>query len=253
MPILRQLEMPTPFVFNCFQIPKDVEELWDIQSWLSSKLNELWKYKQKQHKSLSEFDLGKLHYEKEPHISLSKVGVTLQYHWINSFTSSIKSAFLRMKRFYVSFCDVKVLLNESNTRVFIGNKLSISFGPQLITAIKLFNQAFLIIVQFDFFTLLGLEASAEQLQEHVNLIDNILKEFGQPEFYKDPKFHVSLIWCLPITENLSGVGISKESATINLEKQLKECIEEINRDLKAAYQTGEVCNSKYYHYPFKSS
>ena len=54
-----------------------------------------------------------------------------------------------------------------------------------------------------------------------------------------------MIWCLPITENLSGVGISKESATINLEKQLKECIEEINRDLKAAYQTGEVCNSKY--------
>ena len=109
----------------------------------------------------------------------------------------------------------------------------------------------LFIVQFEFFTLLGLEASAEQLQEHVNLIDGILKEFGQPEFYKDPKFHVSLIWCLPITENLSGVGISKESATINLEKQLKECIEEINRDLKAAYQTGEVCYSKHYHYTFK--
>lgn len=110
----------------------------------------------------------------------------------------------------------------------------------------------LFIVQFEFFTLLGLEASAEQLQEHVNLIDSILKEFGQPEFYKDPKFHASLIWCLPITDNaLSNVEISKESATINLEKQLKECIEEINRDIKAAYQTGEVCNSKQYHYIFK--
>ena len=108
------------------------------------------------------------------------------------------------------------------------------------------------IVQLEFFALLGLEASAEQLQEHVNLIDSILKEFGQPEFYKDPKFHASLIWCLPITDNaLSNVEISKESATINLEKQLKECIEEINRDIKAAYQTGEVCNSKHYHYIFK--
>ena len=108
------------------------------------------------------------------------------------------------------------------------------------------------VVQFEFFTLLGLEASAEQLQEHVNLIDSILKEFGQPEFYKDPKFHASLIWCLPITDNaLSNVEISKESATINLEKQLKECIEEINRDIKAAYQTGEVCNSKHYHYIFQ--
>ena len=108
------------------------------------------------------------------------------------------------------------------------------------------------IVQFKFLTLLGLEASAEQLQEHVNLIDSILKEFGQPEFYKDPKFHASLIWCLPITDNaLSNMEISKESATINFEKQLKECIEEINRDIKAAYQTGEVCNSKYYHCIFK--
>ena len=108
------------------------------------------------------------------------------------------------------------------------------------------------IVQLEFFALLGLEASAEQLQEHVNLIDSILKEFGQPEFYKDPKFHASLIWCLPIIDNaLSNMEISKESATINLEKQLKECIEEINRDIKAAYQTGEVCYSKHYHYTFK--
>ena len=108
------------------------------------------------------------------------------------------------------------------------------------------------IVQFEFFTLLGLEASAEQLQEHVNLIDSILKEFGQPEFYKDPKFHASLIWCLPITDNaLNNLESSKESATISLEKQLKECIEEINGDIKAAYQTGEVCNSKHCYYTFR--
>ena len=55
-----------------------------------------------------------------------------------------------------------------------------------------------------------------------------------------------------MTDNaLSNVEISKESATINLEKQLKECIEDINRDIKAAYQTGEVCNSKQCHYIFK--
>ena len=36
----------------------------------------------------SRYDLGKLHAEEEPHISLTKVGVTLQFHWINEFTKS---------------------------------------------------------------------------------------------------------------------------------------------------------------------
>ena len=43
------------------------EEIQQIQTWLSNKLFEVWKREYKN-------DLGKLHLEQEPHISLTKVG-----------------------------------------------------------------------------------------------------------------------------------------------------------------------------------
>ena len=61
-----------------------------------------------------------IHIEHDPHISLTKVGVTLQLHWINDFTATLKEKLKRLKSSYVTFGEVQMFMNESNTRIFIG-------------------------------------------------------------------------------------------------------------------------------------
>ena len=95
-------------------MPKDIkDDISSIQIWISTKLSEKWKSRCKD-------NLGKIHVEENPHISLTKVGVTLQQHWINDFTKTLKNKFRHMKTSYVRFGEVQMFMNESKTRVFIG-------------------------------------------------------------------------------------------------------------------------------------
>ena len=89
------------------------EEIQQIQTWLSNKLIEVWKRDYKN-------DLGKLHFEQDPHISLTKVGVMLQLHWINEFTSTLRNRLQRAKVSYVTFGEIVMFMNEDKTRIFIG-------------------------------------------------------------------------------------------------------------------------------------
>ena len=96
------------------QIPDNIkDEIEQIQIWLSNKINEILKC-QHVDKPLT------IHTEQTPHISLSKVGVTLQLHWINDFTATLKEKFKRLKSSFVTFGEVQMFMNESNTRIFIG-------------------------------------------------------------------------------------------------------------------------------------
>ena len=93
------------------------------------------------------------------------------------------------------------------------------------------------------FVLVGIQISAEQLQQYVKCIDEILKEFSQPEFYQPPKFHVSLLWCLPISNAEPECYMeTKKPRIIDLEKDLHDCITELNKEFKAALATGKVSN-----------
>ena len=89
------------------------EEIQQIQTWLSNKLIEVWKREYKN-------DLGKLHFEQDPHISLTKVGVMLQLHWINEFTSTLRNRLQPAKVSYVTFGEIVMFMNEDKTRIFIG-------------------------------------------------------------------------------------------------------------------------------------
>ena len=92
-----------------------------VQKWLAPKFNEIWRRKFEQSETNNtRYDLGELHTEGEPHISLTKVGVSLQLHWINEFTNSMRNAFLNMKKVYASVGKIEVYFNEAKTRIFIG-------------------------------------------------------------------------------------------------------------------------------------
>ena len=98
-----------------------IDELVNLQHWLSSKIKDVFKAKRKQMGTTSHTqDSVDFHFENEPHISLTKVGVTLQFHWIQAFTNSLRKMFLPVKKFYLHFGKVQLFLNDAKTRIFIG-------------------------------------------------------------------------------------------------------------------------------------
>ncbi|CAD7092048.1 unnamed protein product [Hermetia illucens] len=96
------------------------------------------------------------------HISLTKT-VVLQHHWIDSFVSSVRNELVLTKKFRIQFQHLKVYCNEDRTRTFIGLKVNSGMTQQL-------------------------DAISKRL-------DTVLKEYRLPEFYKDPSFHCSILWC----------------------------------------------------------
>ena len=91
------------------------------------------------------------------------------------------------------------------------------------------------------FKWIGLQVSVDDLQEYVNCIDAILKEFNQPTFYKKPKFHTSLLWSLQIRDTqFEWSKESDNSAVIILEEELQGVMKKINKDFQAALENEVV-------------
>lgn len=182
------------------KIPDNIkDEIEQIQIWLSTKINEILKC---QHVD----KLLNIHTEQNPHISLSKVGVTLQLHWINDFTATLKEKLKRLKSSYVTFGEVQMFMNESKTRIFI-----------------------------------GLQTFADELSKYVSNIDGVLQDFGQPIFYETPKFHTSLLWCLPFDNEENNLSMHQDSNKVNItEKKLDVIIKQLNKEFRLAIDNEEL-------------
>ena len=101
-------------------MPKDnKDDIRSIQIWISTKLSEKWKSRCKD-------NLGKIHVEENPHISLTKVGVTLQQHWINDFTNTLKNKFQHIACLDNITIDMVYLLNVINIILVGGRSKSLS-------------------------------------------------------------------------------------------------------------------------------
>ena len=67
----------------------------------------------------------------------------------------------------------------------------------------------------------GLQTFADELTKYVSNIDAVLQDFGQPIFYETPKFHTSLLWCLPLTNQENNCQHNEDATNIEiLEKRL---------------------------------
>jgi len=182
------------------KIPDNIkDEIEQIQIWLSNKINEILK-RQHVDESLN------IHIEHDPHISLTKVGVTLQLHWINDFTATLKEKLKRLKSSYVTFGEVQMFMNESKTRIFI-----------------------------------GLQTFADELSKYVSNIDGVLQDLGQPIFYEIPKFHTSLLWCLPFDYEANNFSKNQDSNKVNIiEKRFDVIIKELNKEFRLAIENEEL-------------
>ncbi|GLV34652.1 uncharacterized protein CBL_09133 [Carabus blaptoides fortunei] len=107
------------------------------------------------------------------HISLTRT-VILRHHWIESFMKTISDNISHLSRFVIMFDGLKVYCNDERTRTFIGLKIKTGY---------------------------------DSLLNIVQILDECLKQYNLPEFYKDPSFHMSLAWCVGDYENVLNNNI----------------------------------------------
>uniref|UniRef100_A0A1B6KUX3 U6 snRNA phosphodiesterase n=2 Tax=Graphocephala atropunctata TaxID=36148 RepID=A0A1B6KUX3_9HEMI len=96
----------------------------------------------------------------EPHVSLTRT-VVLLHHWIDNFITSVRSKLGHLPRFSVQLGAPAVYCNEERTRTFLGLR-ALTGVTELCTA--------------------------------TCVLDECLAEFRLPPFYKEPSFHMSVLW-----------------------------------------------------------
>lgn len=106
---------------------------------------------------------GSLHEIEEPHVSLSKTFI-LKYHWLNDFFSSLRKCFKYNKQFTIQLLPkLEFFSNEDQTRFFVCISCQ---SPEL----------------------LQISAIADKCLADFSLSDS--------SYYKNPSFHVSIMWLL---------------------------------------------------------
>lgn len=123
-----------------------IEETFELSDYLEDLL-----------KALSPFDLK---INQDFHISLTKT-VVLKHHWIPDFVKTVHACVDNVNSFPISFSGLKVYINETKTRIFIG---------------------------------LQVQQGASELNSIVNELDKCLLQYKLPTFYTNPSFHFSILW-----------------------------------------------------------
>ncbi|KAK1272500.1 hypothetical protein QJS04_geneDACA012536 [Acorus gramineus] len=104
-----------------------------------------------------------LFFGREFHISLGRT-VPIRVHQIDSIVPMLRQKLQSQKRYWIEFTKWEVFVNDDHTRTF-----------------------------------LSLEVTGEGLYEitkQIHIVDEIYRLHGLPEFYKNPRPHISLAWAL---------------------------------------------------------
>lgn len=109
---------------------------------------------------------------REFHISLGR-NVPLRVHQINSVISMLRQKLQLQKRYLIDFNKWEVFVNDDHTRSFLSLEITTS----------------------------GLS----EISKQIDAVNEVYKLHNLPEFYKDPRPHISLVWALgDIRTSLKG-------------------------------------------------
>ncbi|KAF8110416.1 hypothetical protein N665_0084s0026 [Sinapis alba] len=100
---------------------------------------------------------------REFHISLGR-SVPLRVHQINSVVSMLRQKLQLHKRYWIDFNKWEVFVNDDCTRSFLSLEITTS----------------------------GLS----EISKQIDAVNEVYKLHNLPEFYKDPRPHISLVWAL---------------------------------------------------------
>ncbi|XP_030559230.1 U6 snRNA phosphodiesterase [Drosophila novamexicana] len=97
------------------------------------------------------------------HLSLSKT-VVLQYHQIDEFQRSLQQTLHSCVGFSSTLNLLRVYTNEERTRTFLAVQLDAAYGTKMSTLLR--------------------------------PVDLVMRDYRLAQFYENPSFHVSLLWCV---------------------------------------------------------
>lgn len=128
---------------------------------------------------------------REFHISLGRT-VPIRVHQIDSVVAMLRQKLQFQKRYFIDFSKWEVFVNDDHTRTFL--------SMEVITG--------------------GLAEITRQIQA----VNEVYKLHNLPEFYKDPRPHISLAWASgDISDSLKRV-VEEEMKRFNVRGSLQKCI-----------------------------
>ncbi|XP_068655495.1 uncharacterized protein [Aristolochia californica] len=116
---------------------------------------------------------------REFHISLGRT-VPIRVHQIDSIVSMLRQKLQSKKRYWIDFSKWEVFVNDDQTRTFLSMEV--------------------------------IAGGLAEIRRQIGIVDDIYRLHNLPEFYKNPRPHISLAWALG-----------------DLSLSLKQEIEELNR------------------------
>ncbi|XP_049393099.1 uncharacterized protein LOC125857545 [Solanum stenotomum] len=100
---------------------------------------------------------------REFHISLGRT-VPLRVHQINSVVSMLRQRLQFQRRYLIDFNKWEIFVNDDSTRTFMSLEV--------------------------------VEGGLAQIRKQIQAVDEVYKLHNLPEFYKDPRPHISITWAL---------------------------------------------------------
>ncbi|XP_050254337.1 uncharacterized protein LOC126700298 [Quercus robur] len=140
----------------------------------------------KDDQKLAEVALGR-----EFHISLGRT-VPIRVHQIDSVVAMLRQKLQFQRRYLIDFSKWEVFVNDDHTRTFL--------SMEVITG--------------------GLAEITKQIQ----VVNEVYRLHNLPEFYKDPRPHISLAWALgDVSDSLKRI-VEEEMKRVNVRGSLQKCI-----------------------------
>jgi len=110
-----------------------------------------------------EHKLEKVLLSREFHVSLGRP-VAVQVHQIDSFIAMLRQKFQSQQRYWMEFNKWEHFVNDDCTRLFLSLEVTRTGLPEI--------------------------------SKQILMVDEIYRLHGLPEFYKNPRPHISLVWAL---------------------------------------------------------
>nr|CAB3450535.1 unnamed protein product [Digitaria exilis] len=121
--------------------------------------------------------LEKVLLSREFHVSLGRP-VAVQVHQIDSFIAMLRQKFQSQQRYWMEFNKWEHFVNDDCTRSFLSLE---------VTRTGLLEVFTLCIYQLIFIC---------NISKQILMVDEVYRRHGLPEFYKNPRPHISLVWAL---------------------------------------------------------
>jgi len=110
-----------------------------------------------------EHKLEKVLLSREFHVSLGRP-VAVQVHQIDSFIAMLRQKFQSQQRYWMDFNKWEHFVNDECTRSFLSLEVTRTGLPEI--------------------------------SKQILMVDEVYRLHGLPEFYKNPRPHISLVWAL---------------------------------------------------------